>query len=440
MQHHLQERMNQVQGFFAKWGFKLSAKKSVAVCFTHSRKFRQNSPKIHIGGYALDWSTSVRFLGVIFDSKLNWGRHIDLIVKRCKQRLNVMRLLTSLTWGCNKQTLMLYYRCSIRSVIEYGCEAFDSASSTCKGRLDRLQHAALRTACGSMTCTGLAALQVECGDPPLDLRRKMLIANFATKTKIIPNHPAREIFEPVGKQQTRKWKQFFHRYCFRRKQKVSKAPMAKRVSVLNEMVAKLKPKELATPAMPPWKYNPPHFDEGLVGLTKEDPTLLPRALELLDTYRDHTRMYTDASKIGSRVAVGGFVPRSSCRFSLRVTDDVSIFTAELTAIKKGMEWMARPDGPAKLALFTDSYSSVLALKNSANANKSPLVASTLALIDSIMREGREVTVIWVPSHVGITSNEAADRLAKCDQACRSRTCDRERTSRLQEGHQERDNA
>lgn len=123
-------------------------------------------------------------------------------------------------------------------------------------------------------------------------------------------------------------------------------------------------------------------------------------------------MYTDASKMGDRVAIGNFVPRSNCRLSLRVTDNVSIFTAELTAIKKGIEWMARPDGPARLALFTDSYSSLLALKNSANANKSPLVASTLELIHKIMHEGKEVTVIWVPSHVGIDGNEAADRLAK----------------------------
>ena len=40
-----------------------------------------------------------------------------------------------------------------------------------------------------MTSTPTSALQVECGQPPLELRRKRAMANYGLKTKCVPNHP-----------------------------------------------------------------------------------------------------------------------------------------------------------------------------------------------------------------------------------------------------------
>ncbi|KAI8761429.1 pol protein [Biomphalaria glabrata] len=42
----------------------------------------------------------------------------------------------------------------------------------------------------------------------------------------------------------------------------------------------------------------------------------------------------------------------------------------------------------------------------------PLVHKSLKLLDQITADRRDVTFIWVPSHVGIEGNEAADREAK----------------------------
>ena len=407
MHDRLQTRLNEIHNFFIRWGFKLSTGKSVAVCFTKSNPFRHATPDLKIDGQTLCWKEEVTFLGITFDSKLCWKNHIDKIVDRCKKRLNIMRAMTGQSWGCSKKTLMLFYRCSIRSVIEYGCEAFDSATSSSKTRLDRLQYSALKSACGAMTSTSLAALQVECGELPLDLRRKMLIANFASKTKTIFDHPCRDIFVPARGQAGQKWRYFFHR-----KVKESEQPAARRTCVLNEMVDRLQPVEMVLPTVPPWTLIPPLFDEGLVGLKKDDPSLIPRAMEILNSYRDYTCVYTDASKIDDKVAIGYYVSNTRYESSQRVTDNVSIFTAELTAIKTAIEWMANSERETRFALFTDSYSSVQALRYSANTSKSPLIAETLTLISNEICNGKQVTIIWVPSHVGIHGNEVADRLAR----------------------------
>lgn len=302
---------------------------------------------------------------------------------------------------------MLLYRCAIRSVLEYGCEAFDSASSFQKKRLDKIQYSALKIACGAMVGTSLAALQVECGDPPLDLRRKMQIANIATKAKIIPNHPVKNIFVPPKGREGQDWRRFvFGRFT------QAEQPAAKRAEALNSKIDNLSPVSVSPPSTPPWMFIPPAFDERLIGLQKDDPSLLPRARELIGTYRNSTHIYTDASKINERAAIGVYVQIEKLKTAMRVTDNVSIYTAELTAIKWSLEWMARPDGPKEMALFTDSYSSILSLKNSANASKSALVASVLTIISNIQKSDRKISLIWVPSHIGIPGNEIADGLAK----------------------------
>lgn len=74
-------------------------------------------------------------------------------------------------------------------MIDYGCIVYDSASDTVKARLDVIQAKALRICCGAMVGTPTSAVQVECGQPPLVLRRLRMASDYAVKIKSIPEHP-----------------------------------------------------------------------------------------------------------------------------------------------------------------------------------------------------------------------------------------------------------
>jgi len=135
----------------------------------------------------------VKFLGVIFDRKLSWNEHINYIIDRCNKRINLLRALTGTDWGANKKTLIMLYRSLIRSIIDYGAIAYDSASESSKRRLDQIQSKALRICCGAMIMTPVAALQVECGEMPLELRRKEQQLQYATKLEASHDNPTRSI-------------------------------------------------------------------------------------------------------------------------------------------------------------------------------------------------------------------------------------------------------
>jgi len=91
--------------------------------------------------------------------------------------------------------LLVIYRSLIRSVLDYGSIAYNSASENVKMKLDVIQHKALRIACGTFCSTAASALQVETGELPLSLRRSQQELKYTVKVKATKGHPASCITE-----------------------------------------------------------------------------------------------------------------------------------------------------------------------------------------------------------------------------------------------------
>jgi len=83
-------------------------------------------------------------------SSVTWDRstgsdaHLEHVVARCNKRLNLLKVMPGTRWGASKDVLLLVYKALIRSLIDYGCTAYDSASQTIKSKLDSIQTKALR--------------------------------------------------------------------------------------------------------------------------------------------------------------------------------------------------------------------------------------------------------------------------------------------------------
>ena len=135
------------------------------------------------------------FLGVIFDQGLIWAAVIDNIIDRCKVRLNFIRAIAESTSGASRSIFLIIYMALVRSVINYGCMAYDSAAAMKKEKLNRLHGEAMRICCGSLPGTVKASLQVECGQPTLSLRRRCLQADYAVRIPSDRGHPTASIMK-----------------------------------------------------------------------------------------------------------------------------------------------------------------------------------------------------------------------------------------------------
>ena len=114
------------------------------------------------------------------------------------------------------------------------------------------------------------------------------------------------------------------------------------------------------------------------------------------------------SKMKKRAAFAAFSSVGS--FSERISNDSSIFTAEVEAIRSALEKIVENNSGSKFIIFSDSKSVLECIQNQDSRN--PIVISLLDQLQRLRIEGFIIKFCWVPSHVGIKGNEEADSKAK----------------------------
>jgi exonuclease III/ribonuclease HI len=402
----VQHALDEAKKWADNWGFKISADKSVAVLFGRNSANQRPDVKLHIGNAEIKVERNVKFLGVIFDHGLTWRPHIDYVYDRCQKRLNLMRAVSGQRWGACKHTLMMIYRALIRSVLDYGAIVYDCAAVTQVKRIELIQNAAMRLACGAWKSTPTAALQIECGEKPLQLRRLAQQLRFAVKVKATKQHVA-------GPVVAEHWTTVYGDYTEQRRPLATKVERYLQLHGESENVAG---PEWAP--IPPWTVKLPTVDTELTGTynKRENPIALAAAAkEKIQSYKGRIHVYTDASKTTEgRVGIGCYLQvttSESIKISARVTDRVSVYAGELAAIQTAMEsikQLAKCNGNGKFAIFSDSLSAIAAFRSGKCNTRPNLFSHALYAINGVEAD---IVLVWVPSHIGIEGNELADTLA-----------------------------
>ena len=188
----MQQHLDKVVEWSSTWGFTLSKTKSTAVLFTHDTRL-EAGVELTIHGAAVPVSKQAKFLGVTYDQRLSWKPHISGVVDRTKSAYNLMRCVSGQSWGASNKALLAIYRALMRSRLDYGSQAFYTASKTQLQRLDQIQSKCLRLSCGAFCSTAVNALQQDCGEMPLHLKRRQLTLRLASKVAVNPTNLAREL-------------------------------------------------------------------------------------------------------------------------------------------------------------------------------------------------------------------------------------------------------
>ena len=102
--------------------------------------FRKNQrcPKpVYIKGEAVERVDTYKYLGVVFDSKLNWKENISSVLKKVNLRMYCLRKLRS--FGINSDMLVTFYNAVICSIITLGSVCLGGTISKLdRGRLEKI--------------------------------------------------------------------------------------------------------------------------------------------------------------------------------------------------------------------------------------------------------------------------------------------------------------
>jgi len=125
--------------------------------------------------------TELKFLGLSFDKKLTFNKHIKFLKDRCMKALNLLRVVAHKDWGADCAALLKLYRSHVRTKLDYGCVVYGSARKSVLQSLDRVQNAALRFCLGAFRTSPVASLHLEAGELPVELRRQQLSLQYICK-------------------------------------------------------------------------------------------------------------------------------------------------------------------------------------------------------------------------------------------------------------------
>ncbi|EFX64418.1 hypothetical protein DAPPUDRAFT_266424 [Daphnia pulex] len=126
-----------------------------------------------------------------------------------------------------------------------------------------------------------------------------------------------------------------------------------------------------------------------------------------------TIAYTDGSlnKSTGKTTSAVIIPSLNIEEATTLSRNSSVFTVEAEAINRTLELVYHLDDEvAKLTIFSDSRSVVQSIE-SPKKEKYPIINAILTTADNLKSAGTKINLYWIPSHVGIPGNGAADRLA-----------------------------
>lgn len=386
-------------------GLSLSAPKSSVVVFSRRRLI----PRISVGiqGHCIPVISKVKFLGVFLDSKLTGLHHLNYLVGRCEKIIPILKVLAGVWWGAHPYTMKLVYNALIRSVLDYGSFLLIPCNKGALANLDKIQAKCLRIISGCMKSSPINALQVECAEPPLALRRQYLASRFWARVIIKSTHPL------VGKvsdldiscRRSNYWRHkevplFLKSFrCFQN---------------LNFPIAQF-------PKLPIYNF---HYDIICfkpeiyydIGISKKSPSadsLFNAAVG--ERWLNFERFFTDASKLSDSSCTGAavFYQNSKIVLKFKCPTQSSVFTGECVAVLEACLFIEAHNISFGV-IFTDSLSCLQALEQNPFKSKlhSPILLQIKKSLFSCAKNHKTVHLVWIPSHCGIRGNEYVDALAK----------------------------
>lgn len=402
IERQLQMCINNLEKWCKQTGFSFSPSKTFAQHICRKRRCPKACHQLSINNQPILTKEEHSFLGLLIDSSLTWKPHIELLKRKCIQKLDILKHLSYKTWGSDSKILLRLFVMIIKPKLDYGVEAYSSASKSNIDKLEPIQNNAMRIATGAFKSSPIISLQIICGLKPLEYNRELKLITYLMRVIANPSNPIMKRIEDSGA---------FHEESDGEEDQVDlpKGSILERgKNIIQKYNVSLDAIETeGPPRFPPWKTgNVSVCEEVSVHHKSENSEAFMRNIFLnhLSEHEVDLKVYTDGSKTNEGVGFSIHCEETSASHRLR--EHFSIFTAELYGLLEAVKY-AKTRSSEQLALITDSRSSIQAIIKPFSRNV--LVQKIQAEISDF---SRPVKLCWTPSHCNIRGNEMADQLAR----------------------------
>ena len=377
------------------WGNYSGAKISIEKCkhIHFCKKTNCSNIVINSNTTVIDNVKDLKILGIIFNSKYSWNSHVNYLIKSLNNRINILKCLSNQKLECNTQSLINIFKSIIISKIDYGLVLYGNTAISNLNRVKTIYHSGMRLALGALRTTPITNMLTESGCLKLEDRVKSLTAHLIPK---IVHSPGVELYNQYKK-------------LIKRKRVPKKPSTLYRVITYADTFGIIcSPHGKKRQKTPPWTLLSDSVILTIHTNRKEDTPEVhfkKLFLEVCNMYPTWSKVFTDGSKGNGCTAFAVVDENYDTLINGSLPEYASVFTAEAEAILCAVKLIIK--SKKNTLVCTDSLSTLQAVLN---VNNKDLTISEIR--DIITANTKFIKLVWIPSHIGIPGNTAADEAAK----------------------------
>ena len=200
----LQPYLNKIFNWTVENDLQLNPTKSSCTLFTPDPKEQETQIQLTINNQTIPTIKHPKILGVTYDPKLTFNEHAKITRTTASKTINILKALTSVTWGKQKETLVATYKAITRPILEYASTVWSPLiSNTNLNKLQTVQNTALRIATGCTADTNTNHIHQETLILPLKNHCQLHASNLKQKSTS-STHPLHKLINQPPPKKTKK--------------------------------------------------------------------------------------------------------------------------------------------------------------------------------------------------------------------------------------------